>query len=96
MLGHIGDILANMVCIMAAIYVISMYNWIFSRLAVYLMIYFIIFTVWVVNYAVKPKDRTLFLMLTIFVYFLYSRMDSYTISMYQSDYFFPGRKLFRS
>lgn len=96
MLGHIGDILTNIVCIIAAIYIISMYNWIFSRLAIYLMIYFIIFTVWVVNYAVKPKDRTLFLMLTVFVYFLHSRMDSYTISMYESDYFFPGRKLFRS
>lgn len=96
MLGHIGDILANIVCIMAAIYVISLYNWIFSRLAIYLMVYFIIFTVWVVNYAVKPKDRTLFIVLTILVYFVYSRMDSYTIALYESDYFFPGRKFFRS
>lgn len=96
MIGHIGDILVNIACIEVAIYVISIYNWIFSRLAIYLAIYFIIFTVWVINYAVKPKDRMLFVIITVFVYFMYSRMDSYTISMYESDYFFPGRKLFRS
>lgn len=96
MIGHIGDILINIACIEAAIFIISMYNWIFSRLAIYLAVYFIIFTVWVTNYAVKPKDRTLFLVLTIAIYFLYSRMDSFTIAIYESDYFLPGRKLFRS
>lgn len=96
MIGHIGDILANIACIEVAIYVISIYNWIFSRLAIYLAIYFIIFTVWVINFAVKPKDRMLFVIITVFVYFMYSRMDSYTISMYESDYFFPGRELFKS
>lgn len=96
MLGHIGDILVNIAFVEVAIYIISIYNWIFSRLAIYLAIYFIIFTVWVVNYAVKPKDRQLFVLITILLYFLYSRMDSFTISMYESDYFFPGRKLFRN
>ena len=96
MIGHIGDILVNIVFIDVAIYIIAMYNWIFARLAIYLAIYFIIFTVWVINYAVKPKDRMLFMIITLLVYFMYSRMDSFTISMYESDYFFPGRKLFRS
>ena len=95
MLGRIGDILVNIAFVDVAIFIISIYNWIFSRLAIYLAIYFIIFTVWVVNYAVKPKDRSLFVLLTILVYFFYSRMDSFTIAMYESDYFFPGRKLFR-
>lgn len=95
MLGHIGDILTNIAFVEAAIYIISIYNWIFARIAIYLSIYFMLFTIWVVNYAVKPKDRTLFVLLTIFIFFLYSRMDSFTISMYESDYFFPGRKLFR-
>ena len=95
MLGRIGDILVNIAFVDVAIFIISIYNWIFSRLAIYLAIYFIIFTVWVVNYAVKPKDRSLFVLLTILVYFFYSRMDSYTIALYESDYFFPGRKLFR-
>lgn len=95
MLGHIGDILTNIAFVEAAIYMISIYNWIFSRLAIYLAIYFMIFIIWVVNYAVKPKDRTIYVAATILLYFMYSRMDSYTISMYESDYFFPGRKLFR-
>lgn len=95
MLGHIGDILTNIAFVEAAIYIISIYNWIFSRLAIYLAIYFMIFVIWVVNYAVRPRDRTIYVIATIFVYFLYSRMDSYTISSYESDYFFPGRKLFR-
>lgn len=95
MLGRVGDILVNIAFLEVAIFTISIYNWIFSRLAIYLAIYFIIFTVWVVNYAVKPKDRSLYVMMTILIYFFYSRMDSYTIALYESDYFFPGRKLFR-
>lgn len=96
MLGHVGDILVNIAFVEVAIYVVSIYNWIFSRLAIYIAIYFIIFTVWTVNYAVKPKDRSLYLMITVMLFFLYSRMDSFTISMYESDYFFPGRKLFKN
>lgn len=95
MLGRVGDILVNIAFLEVAIFTISIYNWIFSRLAIYLAIYFIIFTVWVVNYAVKPKDRSLYVMMTILIYFFYSRMDSYTIALYESDYFFPERKLFR-
>lgn len=94
MFGHIGDILINIAFIVAAIYMISTYNWIFSRLAAYMSIYFIIFVVWLVNYGVKPRDRTLYVTMTVLVYFVYSRMDSFTISAYISDYFFPGRKLF--
>lgn len=96
MLGRIGDILVNIVFVDVAIYMIAMYNWIFARLAIYLAIYFIIFVVWVVNYAVPPKDRSIFVFATVAVYFLYSRMDSFMIAAYQSDYFLPGRKLFRS
>ncbi len=95
MLGHIGDILVNIVFIDVAIYIIAMYNWIFARLAIYLAAYFIIFVIWVVNYAVKPKDRSILVFATVVLYFLYSRMDSFTISMYESDYFFPGRTFFR-
>lgn len=96
MLGRIGDILVNIVFVDVAIYMIAMYNWIFARLAIYLAIYFIIFVVWVVNYAVPPKDRSIFVFATVAVYFLYSRMDSFMIAAYESDYFLPGRKLFRS
>ena len=68
MLGRVGDILANIVFVDVAIYMLALYNWIFARLAIYLAIYFIIFTVWVVNYAVKPKDRSLYVTLTVIIY----------------------------
>ena len=95
MLGRKGDILVNIMFIDVAIYIIAMYNWIFARLAIYLAIYFMIFTIWVINYAVRPKDRSLYVFVTVLVYFLYSRLDSFMISAYISDYFFPGRVLFR-
>lgn len=96
MIGHVGDILVNIVFLDVAIYMLAIYNWIFARLAIYLAIYFMIFAIWVVNYAVPPKDRSMFVFATVVVYFLYSRMDSFMIATYESDYFFPGRKLFRS
>ena len=94
-LGHIGDILINMAFLNAAIYIVASYNWIFARLAIYLQAYYIILTGWVVTYAVKPKDRAIYTTGTIIMFFLFSRFMAYQIYMYQSDYFFPGRKLFR-
>lgn len=94
-LGHIGDILINISFICMAIYMVSTYNWIFARLAIYLQAYYIIFTGWVVTYAVKPKDRSVYTTGMIIMFFLYSRFTAYQINMYQSDYFFPGRRLFR-
>ena len=95
MLGHIGDILINMAFLNMAIYIVATYNWIFARLAIYLSIYYIIFTAWVVSYAVKPKDKAVYVTGLVILFFLYSRVMAYQIYMYQSDYFFPGRKLFR-
>ncbi len=95
MLGHIGDILTNMAFLNVAIYIVALYNWIFARLAIYLSLYFIIFTVWVVSYAVKPKDRAVYITGLVILFFLFSRGIAYQINMYQSDYFLPGRRLFR-
>lgn len=94
-LGHIGDILINMAFLNTAIYIVASYNWIFARLGIYLQAYFIILTGWVVFYAVKPKDRAIYTTGLVSLFFLYSRFMAYQINMYQSDYFFPGRKLFR-
>lgn len=94
-LGHIGDILINMAFLNVAIYIVALYNWIFARLAIYLSLYFIILTAWVVCYAVKPKDRAIYTTGLVILFFLFSRGIAYQINMYQSNYFFPGRKLFR-
>lgn len=95
-LGHIGDVLINIAFVNIAIAIVSTYNWIFTRVAIYLMVYFCIFTAWVVTFAVPPKDKQMYFCLTIVGFFLYSRFLSYQIAGYISDYFFPGRKLFRS
>lgn len=94
-LGHIGDILINMAFLNMAVYIVASYNWIFARLGIYLQPFFIIFTGWVVFYAVKQKDRAIYTTGLVLLFFLYSRFMAYQIYMYQSDYFLPGRKLFR-
>ncbi len=96
MLGHIGDILTNMAFVNVAINIVGMYNWIFIRVAIYLMIYFMIFTAWVVTCAVPPKDRSMYYYGTVAAFFVYSRFLNYQIAAYESDYIFPGRTLFRS
>ncbi len=93
-LGHIGDILVNIAFINMAIFIVALYNWIFARFAIYLSVYYIIFTTWVIYNSVKPKDRSLYYTGGGVLFFIYSRFLSYQIAMYQSDYFFPGRKLF--
>lgn len=95
-LGHIGDVLINFAFINAAIYMIATYNWIFARLAIYLMVYYMIFASWAIRFAAPPKDRTFYITVFYVAFFLYSRFNAFQISMYMSDYFFPGRVLFRS
>lgn len=95
LLGNIGDVLTNIAFVNAAICIVSLYNWIFVRLTIYLSIYYIIFTVWVVNYSVKPRQKSAYVIITILMFFIYSRNLSYMISGYESDYFFPNRKLFK-
>lgn len=94
-LGHIGDIFINMAFLNMAIYIVACYNWIFARLAIYLQLFYIIFTVWVVNYAVNPKDKSVYTTGTVLLFFIYSRFMAYQINMYQSDYFLPGRRFFK-
>lgn len=95
MLGNIGDILANLAFLNVGINMIATYNWLFSRLSIYLMIYYIIFAGWVVWYGVQRKDRAVYCGAFMALMFLFSRTQAYQIQGYVSDYFFPGRKLFR-
>lgn len=95
-LGRAGDVLINFAFINAAIYMIATYNWIFARLGIYLMVYYMIFASWAVRFAAPPRDRMTYVSVFYVAFFLYSRFNAYQISMYISDYFFPGRKLFRS
>lgn len=94
-LGHVGDVLSNIALLNLCICIVATYNWIFVRVAIYLMIYFIIFSVWVVYCAVEPRNRSTYTVGLIVCFFMYSRYLGYQISGYESEYFFPGKKLFR-
>ena len=95
-LGHVGDVLTNIAFINAAILIVATYNWIFVRLTIYLMVYFFIFTTWVIFNAVKPSEKTTYVTAATIGFFLFYRTQSFQIALYMSDYFFPGRRLFRS
>lgn len=88
-LGIISDVLINMAFLNLAIYIISMYNWIFARLAIYCSVYYIIFLAWIVYNGVRPRDRNLYVTLSSLFFIVYERQLSYCYSGYESDYFFP-------
>lgn len=91
-LGHIGDILINLCCVHVAMYIISMYNWIFARFAIYTSAYYIILMAWVVYNAVSQKDRALYCTLCIGAFYYYSTQLAYALVDYRSDVFFPNLK----
>lgn len=93
-LGFVGDVLTNLSFINMAIYVISSYNWIFARLAIYLSVYYIIFLAWVVYNGVQKKDRALYYTVCVALYYYYSGFEKYAIVSYMSDVYFPDRKIF--
>ena len=95
LLGKTGDILTNLAFFNVAINIIATYNWLFVRVSIYLMAYYMIFAGWVVWCGVPKKDRTAYCGIFLILMFLFSRTQGYQIGGYESDYFFPGRKLFR-
>ncbi|MBQ7595132.1 MAG: EpsG family protein [Clostridia bacterium] len=93
-LGFVGDVLINLGFINMAIYVLSTYNWIFARLAIYLSVYYIILLAWVAYNGVRPKDKGLYYTACVMLYYYYSTYLSYGILTYVSDRYFPERKFF--
>lgn len=93
-LGHIGDILINIGFINAAFYIISTYNWIFARLAIYTSCYFIVLLSWVIYNGPKKKDRALYYGLSVILFYYYSTFMAYTIQNYVSETYFPNRSFF--
>lgn len=94
-LGLAGDVLINIGFMNAAISLIATNNWLFVRLTIYFMVYFMILVSLVIFVVVPPKDRTMYNAGVTLLIFLFYRTQSYLISCYESNYFFPGRKLFR-
>ncbi|MCQ2471160.1 MAG: EpsG family protein [Clostridia bacterium] len=93
-LGFVGDVLTNIGFVNAALYIISTYNWIFARLAIYINVYYIILLAWVVYNGVQKKDRGLYYAVCVMFYYYYSTLQNYALSNYISEVYFPGRKFF--
>jgi transmembrane protein EpsG len=86
-LGKTGDILVNLAVVNFCFYLISLYNWIFARFAIYTGIYYIILLTWLIMNSFKRKDRNLLYILCIILYIGYFWVVRYSIVGYASNYF---------
>ncbi len=86
-LGKTGDILVNLAVFNFCFYIISLYNWIFARLAVYTGIYYIILLTWLIMKSFKRKDRALVYLACVILYSGYFLAVRYSIIGYSSNYF---------
>ncbi|MCQ2479462.1 MAG: EpsG family protein, partial [Clostridia bacterium] len=93
-LGFIGDVLTNIGLVNTSLYIISTYNWIFARLAIYTSVYYIILLAWVVYNGVQKKDQGLYYAICAMFYYYYSTLQSYSITNYISETYFPSRRIF--
>ena len=77
-----------------ALYIISTYNWIFARFAIYTSVYYIILLAWVAYNGVQKKDRGVYYAVCVILYYYYSTYLDYALISYGSDIIFPLRTLF--
>ena len=85
--GRKWDILVNLAVINLAFYILSLYNWIFARFAIYTSVYVVVMMTYVIVRGINPeKVRWLYpTSLALYVgYFYYVR---YSIMTYASDLF---------
>lgn len=86
-LGKTGDILVNLAVVNFCFYMISLYNWIFARLAIYTGCYFIVLLSWLITNSFKRKDKKIVYFACIVLYCLYFWNVRYSIIGYESNYF---------
>lgn len=94
--GPMADILVNMAVIHFAIYLISIYNWIFARFAFYTYTYMAILLSLVFSTSLKDNSRTVlkFVLYIAFVFFFFK--DSAGADFYRSDFFTPNNNVWFS
>lgn len=82
------DILVNLGILNAAIYIVSLYNWIFARFAIYTSVYFIMLLCWSIkNVRIGQNINSRGLYLASMVLFLiYIQFIAYNMKEYRSDY----------
>ena len=86
MMGRKWDILVNMSVLNLAFYIISLYNWIFARFAIYTSIYVIIMMTHLLSKGAREQFRALyFTMVGLYVFYFYN--IRYSILEYKSELF---------
>ncbi len=86
-LGKAGDILVNLAVMNFSFYIVSLYNWIFARLAIYTSIYHILLLTWVVSNSFQKKDKNKVYYICIALYLVYFWFVRYSIVGYKSNFF---------
>ena len=85
-LGRKWDIMVNMSVLNLAFYILSLYNWIFARFAIYTSVYVIIMMTHLLSKGAREQFRLLyFSMIGLYIYFFYN--IRYSITAYQSELF---------
>ena len=84
MMGRKWDILVNMSVLNLAFYILSLYNWIFARFAIYTSIYVIIMMTHLLSKGAREQFRTLyFTMIGLYLFYFYN--IRYSILDYRSE-----------
>lgn len=85
-LGKTGDILVNLAVVNLAFYIVSLYNWIFARFAIYTGIYFIVLLCWLVSNSFRQRDKKIVYLACILLFGGYFWAVRYSIAGYASEY----------
>ena len=85
-MGRKWDILVNISVLNLAFYILSLYNWIFARLAIYTSLYVIIMMTHLISKGARENFRALYAaMVGLYIFYFYN--ISYSITDYRSELF---------
>jgi len=85
-LGKKGDVAVNLSILNLSFYIISLYNWIFARFAIYTSIFLILLICWIIENAFRRRDRSIAYAITVATYSVYFYTQFFTVQEYSSNY----------
>ncbi len=94
--GPVVDVLANLSVVHFAIFLISLYNWIFARFAFYLYAYMCVLLALIFSTVLKEKKQQWLRILLTGAYILFFIVESAGMYDYRSDFFTPDNTVWFS
>lgn len=91
--GPVVDILINLSVFHFAIYIVSLYNWIFARFAFYTYVYMCILLAFLFFTVLKDARQRWLKICLYAAYILFFILESQTAYMYKSDFFEPNNTI---